>query len=290
MLIPEKRNLTATNLDYRKSMNNYRDIILERSGPVTRLIINRPDRLNSLRLPDTRDEMIEALNEIENDQESRVVIITGSGEKAFCTGWDMESIENFDLAELEAIIRSNLELYFKIWNLRQPVIAAINGYALAAGAALALVCDLAIASEDAQLGEPEIRQYALSPMCIMPFLTHSKFLHEYYYTGDMVDAATMLRLGLVNRVVAANELEAESNKLAQRIAKVPAHPLEMTKRSLRNIYDAMGFSNSMRQHILSDTLVIGADLPEQRKLLDVLVKEGMRAFLEMRDGPFRNED
>ena len=268
---------------------DYQDISLEHHGSVARLIINRPDRLNSLRLPESRDEMIRALDEVEQDENLRVVIITGKGDKAFCTGWDMESIDDLNLAQLEAILRGNLELFFKIWYLRQPVIAAINGYALAAGAALALTCDLAIAAEHAQLGEPEIRHYALSPMPIMPFLTHSKFLHEYYYTGDMINAAIMLRLGLVNRVVPADDLESVSMKLAERIAKVPAHPLEMTKRSLRHVYDMMGFSNAMRQHALSDALVLGADLPEQRQLMDLLAQEGMRAFLEARDGPFRED-
>lgn len=270
-------------------MNNYQDIILERHGSVMRLTINRPERLNSLRLPESRNEMIHALDEIEADKELRVLIITGKGEKAFCTGWDMESIDDFDLSQLEAILRGNLELFFKIWYLRLPVIAAINGYAVAAGAALALTCDLAIAAEHARLGEPEIRHYALSPMPIMPFLTHSKFLHEYYYTGDMIDAATMLQMGLINRVVPAGTLETASLKLAERIAKVPAYPLEMTKRSLRNVYDMMGFSNSMRQHVHSDGLVLGANLPDQRRLMDLLVQQGMRAFLEARDGPFRED-
>lgn len=270
-------------------MSDYEDIVLERHGAVARLIINRPDRLNALRLPQSRDEMIRALDELEHDEAVRVVVITGAGEKAFCTGWDMEAIGEFNLAQLEAILRGNLELFFKIWNLRQPTIAAINGYALAAGAALALTCDLAIAAAHAKLGEPEIRHYALSPMPIMPFLTHSKFLHEYYYTGDMVDADTMLRLGLVNRVVPPDTLEAASMKLAERIAKVPAYPLEMTKRTLRHIYDMMGFSGAMRQHALSDALVLGADLPDQRRLMDVLVQQGMRAFLEARDGPFRED-
>lgn len=270
-------------------MKEYQDIVLERHGSVVRLIINRPSRLNSLRLPETRDEMLDALNDIEQDETVRVVIITGAGEKAFSTGWDLESIDDYNLAQLEAVLRGNLELFFKIWYLRQPVVAAINGYALAAGASLALSCDLVVAADNARLGEPEIRHYALSPMLFMPYLTHSKFLHEYYYTGDLVDAETMLRFGLVNRVVPADRLEHEAMRLAQRVAKVPAYPLEMTKRSLRHIYDAMGFHHAMRQHGLADGLVLGADLPDKRRLMDIMVQQGLRAFLEARDGPFREE-
>lgn len=268
-------------------MSIYQDLLLETRGPIARLTINRPARLNALALPATRDELIQALDTIQADPAIQVVILTGAGERAFCTGWDMEGLPELNLAELEAVIRDNLRLFMKIWELRQPVIAAINGYALAAGASLAMVCDLAIAADHAKLGEPEIRHFALSPLLILPFLTHSKALHEYYYTGDMLDAQAMYRLGLVNHVVPAAELEGRAWALAERLVKVPHYPLAMTKRSLRLAYDIMGFNAVMRQHGLADTLVIGADLPEQRALLDILARDGMAAFLAARDGPFK---
>jgi enoyl-CoA hydratase/carnithine racemase len=268
-------------------MPEYQDILYETRGAVARVTINRADRLNALALPATRDELCHVFDHINSDAEIRAVILTGAGERAFSTGWDMESIPTSNLAELETVIRDNLGLFFRIWNLRQPVIAAINGYAVAAGATLAMVCDMAIAAEHAQLGEPEIRHYALSPLLILPFLTHSKALHEYYYTGDMIEAQEMYRLGLVNRVVPPADLEASAWRMAERLAKVPSYPLQMTKRSLRAAYDLMGFSAAVRQHSLADTLVIGANLPEQQALLDLLAADGMRAFLAARDGPFK---
>jgi enoyl-CoA hydratase/carnithine racemase len=268
-------------------MSSYDDLLFEIRGPVAKITINRPDRLNSLSLPATRDELSDALDRINDDAEIRSVIITGVGDRAFSTGWDMESIGELNMAELEEILRGNLDMFFKIWDLRQPVIAAINGFAIAAGASLAMICDIAIAAENARIGEPEIRHYALSPLIIMPYLMPSKALHEYYYTGDMLNAEDMYRLGLVNRVVPAEELQDTAWKLAERIAKVPPYPQQMTKRSLRATYEAMGFKTAMRQHGLADALVIGADLPEQRALFEILANEGMRAFLEARDGPFR---
>lgn len=253
---------------------------------MAKLTINRPDRMNALALPETRDELLDALDRLEQDEGVRVVILSGSGDRAFSTGWDMNTISDYDLKQLEEVLRQNLALFFKIWDLRQPVVGAIQGYALAAGATLALVCDLLIVAENVQLGEPEIRHYALSPFLILPFLTHSKALHEYYYTGDLLNADTLQQLGLVNRVVRGEELETGAWKLAERLAKVPPYPLQMTKRSLRQAYDSMGFRTVMRQQALADALVLGADLPEQRALLDILASEGMRAFLEARDGPF----
>jgi enoyl-CoA hydratase/carnithine racemase len=262
-------------------------VLYEGRGPVARLVINRPERLNALALPAGRDALSAALDRAQADSEVRVVILTGAGERAFCTGWDMETIGALDLATLETVIRENLQLFFRVWELRQPVIAAINGYALGAGAGLALACDLAMAAEHARLGEPEIRHYALSPFLVLPFLTHSKAVHEYYYSGDMLSAADLYRLGLVNRVVPGPELEGAAWALAERLARVPPYPLQMKKRSLRQAYELMGLGAAVRHNGLADALVIGANLPEQQALLDVLAREGMRAFLEARDGPFK---
>lgn len=268
-------------------MNTYTDLTIDIRGAVARVVIDRPDRFNSLRMTITDRALIEAFGDLGRDQAIKAILLTGAGDKAFCTGWDLEGIDDTSLEELEALIRSNLELFFTVWNQRQPVIAAINGYALGTGSALALSCDLALAADNARLGEPEIRHGALSPFLILPFLTHAKPVHEIYYTGDVIDADELWRLGLVNRVVPPADLEAASWAYAERIAKVPAYSLQMTKRSLRAAYDVMGLSSVARQHGLADTLVIGADFPEQKALLDILVERGMRAFLEARDGPFK---
>ena len=230
--------------------------------------------------------LIAALDRVARDDAVKIAILTGSGERAFCTGWDLEAIDEASLVELEALIRSNLELFLKVWHLPKPVVAAINGYALGTGSALALACDLALAADNALLGEPEIRHGALSPFLILPFLTHSKAVHEIYYSGDLVGAAELLRLGLVNRVVAAGALENAAWAYAERLARVPAFSLQLTKRSLRATYDIMGLTAATRQHGLADTIAIGAELPEQKALLDTLVKRGVKAFLAARDGPF----
>lgn len=268
-------------------MHSYEDLIVEIRGPVAEIRINRPDRLNALRMTITDREIIRAFDLLAPDDAVRAIVLTGAGERAFCTGWDLEEIEDTPLDKLESLVRSNLELFFKIWHQRQPVIAAINGYAVGTGSGMALACDLAIAADHARLGEPEIRHGALSPFLMLPFLTHSRAVHEIYYTGDLVDAAEMLRLGIVNRVVKVADLMPAARALAERLAKVPPYALQMKKRSLRAAYDLMGASSAIRQHALADTLVIGANTPDQKRLLDILVKQGMRAFLEARDGPFR---
>lgn len=268
-------------------MKAYTDLRIDIRDRVARITIDRPTRLNSLRMTISDRALIEALGDLGRNPEIKAIILTGAGDKAFCTGWDLEAVGATSLAELESMIRSNLELFFAVWNQPQPVIAAINGYAVGTGSALALCCDMALASDTARLGEPEIRHGALSPFLILPFLTHAKPVHEIYYTGDLIDAEELYRLGLVNRVVPLAELEDAAWAYAARIAKVPAYSLQMTKRSLRAAYDVMGLSSVVRQHGLADTLVIGADFPEQKALLEILVQQGMRAFLDARDGPFK---
>lgn len=265
----------------------FEDLRLEARGAVTRITIERPARLNTLRMTITDRALIGALDAIAADRATKVVVITGEGDRAFCAGWDMEAIGEVPLDALEAMVRANLELFFKVWNLRIPVIAAINGYALGAGSSLALACDLALAAEHARLGEPEVRHGALSPFLILPFMTHNRAVHELSYFGDMLDAHELHRLGLVNRVLPAAGFEDAVWAYAERLSLVPAVSLEMTKRSLRAAYDAMGATQAIRQHALADTIVIGANFPEQKRLLDILAKEGMRAFLAARDGPFR---
>lgn len=268
-------------------MKSYPDLSLDIRGPVARIAIDRPDRLNALRMTITDRALIDALADLGRDPEIKAIVLTGAGDKAFCTGWDLEAVGDTSLAELEALIRSNLELFFAVWNQPQPVVAAINGYAVGTGSALALSCDLALAADTTRLGEPEIRHGALSPFLILPFLTHAKPVHEIYYTGDLVGAEELYRLGLVNKVVPLADLDEAAWAYAARIAQVPAYSLQMTKRSLRAAYDVIGLSTTVRQHGLADTLVIGADFPEQKALLEILVQQGMRAFLEARDGPFR---
>jgi len=268
----------------------YEDIKLEHDGPIGCITIDRPDRLNSLRMTVTDRELIDALDRLERNADIRAVILTGAGDRAFCTGWDMSEIEDANLPDLESLIRVNTDLFLKIWNLHQPVVAAVNGYAVGAGAALAMAADVTVVSDTARLAEPEIRHGALSPFLILPFLTHAKAAHAFYYTGDAMDAAEMFRLGLANEVVTPEDLAAAADRTARRIAMSPAWAVQMKKRSLRAAYDAMGFSMAIRQHGLADTLVIGGNFPEQRALLEILEKQGMRAFLDARDGPFKAQD
>lgn len=265
----------------------YQDIEVSEEGSTGWITIRREERLNALRMAVSDREIVAALESFAARTDIRAIVLTGAGDRAFCTGWDMEEIGETSLTDLEDLVRQNTRLFDTVWRQRQPVIAAVNGHAVATGATLAMACDMVIAADTAKLAEPEIRHGALSPFLILPFLTHAKAVHEFYYTGDAIDADTMLRLGLVNRVVPLADLRAAARSAAERLALVPREALELKKRSLKAAYDFMGLRAATERHALADTVMIGADLPWQRALQDKMREGGMRAFLEARDGPFR---
>jgi enoyl-CoA hydratase/carnithine racemase len=269
----------------------YETILLERDGPVAILTFNRPAKLNALS-PATMRELGRALDAVQGEPEVRCLLLTGAGDRAFSTGFDLDGLEfprRTDHAK--ANIEGNFNILIKLWDLRIPVIAAVNGYAVAAGSNIAMICDITIASERAQFGEPEIRHLALSPMLLLPWFTSNpKMIHYLYYTGDTISAREALDLGLVAKVVPHEQLMAEALRMARRIAMVPPYAVEMTKESLRRTYEIMGFRNALQAHRYIDTMVLGGgNIPEKDRYFAMMESGDMRAFLTERDGPFKRD-
>ncbi len=268
----------------------FQDIIYDKVDNIAKVTLNRPDKYNALSQNLLR-ELREVLDEINDDEGIRVVILTGAGDRAFSTGFDLSSGELMpDEAAQDRRVKSNFDTIIRIWNLRQPVISAVNGYAIAAGSNLAMVCDITVAAENAAFGEPEIRHFALSPLLLLPYITGYKHLHYLYYTGDTVDAQEALKLGMVNKVVPLAELQDEAMRVARRIAMVPPYAVQTTKRSIKGAYEMMGFKNAMEYHRSNDALVLDASrIPEKIKIWELLRNQGFKAFLEYRDGPFKEQ-
>jgi enoyl-CoA hydratase/carnithine racemase len=262
-------------------------ILVERRDAVALVRLNRPERLNAISVPEMRDALAHALDELDADRTVHAVIVAGAGGRAFSTGWDLSTLGDpaldYDAQTLAAILEENTSVLMRVWHLRQPVIAAIDGYALGAGASLAMLCDLAIASETAQVGEPEIRHWALPPVLMMPYLAPSKVVHLHAYTGDVIGAGDLLRLGLVNAVVPAADLDAAAWALGKRIARVPPASVEAAKRSLKHAYERMGFPDAQAHHQRLDAELLRADIPEKHRLMKVLKTQGLSAFLKARD-------
>ena len=201
------------------------------------LLLNRPDKLNAL-----NNELATALNHalarVAEDTTVRVVVISGAG-RAFSAGGDLALIgkgrQSADPKQLEPLLRSGMQAVMKIRTMPQPVIAAVNGAAAGAGMNIALAADLRIAAEGAAFGE-NFARVGLFPdfggTYFLPQLVGPAVAAEMFYTGDMIDAQTALRLGIVNRVVPGPQLEVEVRSLAQKIAQGPPVAIRAVKQAL----------------------------------------------------------
>lgn len=196
------------------------------------LILNRPHRLNTF-TDEVRAEIAHALDELEADEAVRVIIITGAGEKAFSAGADITSFQTISPGQAGDLAKKGQDVFKRVENYPKPVIAAIRGYALGGGCELALACDFRIASDTAQLGQPEIN-LGLIPgwggtqrLVRLVGLAKAK---ELILLGDRIPAEEAYRIGLVHRVVPDREFETEVRRFAGRLAAGPPIALKLAKR------------------------------------------------------------
>ena len=251
-------------------------ILVERDGAVGWIRINRPERLNAF-AGTMRTDLLDALAELERDDDIRCVVITGSG-RAFSTGGDIsvmsEIMAKDDRDRFEKLVRAGADVVQQIDAMTKPVIAAINGAAAGAGACLALACDLRIASETASIGFTFLR-VGLHPdwggSYFLPRLIGPAAAAEFILTGGMISAERGERMGLFNRVVPAAQLESAAKGFAGEIASAPAGVVADAKRVLR------------RSMCTNLTEVLDLEMQAQLRAFDSPEsREGITAFLEKR--------
>ncbi len=218
-------------------------IVVERDGAVGWIRINRPERLNAF-AGDMRERLLDALRVHERDRAVHCVVVIGAG-RAFSTGGDIrymaELVEAEDAAAFEKLVRAGADVVTQIDGMSTPVIAAINGPAAGAGACLALACDIRLASETASIGLTFARvglHADWGGTYFLPRLCGPALAAELLLTGGMISAERAERVGLVNRVVPADDLENAARVLAGQIAAGPAETLAATKRALRRSLNA----------------------------------------------------
>ena len=188
----------------------------ERKDATCYLTLNRPDKLNALNAQ-LLGELRDALEIIELDPEIRVVILTGAG-RAFSAGFDLDRgsggvpPQGDEPDVRRRHLKSHIDTFMMVWNLSKPVIAAVNGFALAGACELVQICDIKIASDRAVLGEPEIRAGVGPPLLITPFSVGLARSKELLLTGDTIDAHEAARIGMVSRVVAPRRLDGRVRK------------------------------------------------------------------------------
>lgn len=200
---------------------SYKNILVEENKGITTIRINRPNKLNALN-KETIQELHEAFKEEEEDGDTKVIILTGSGEKAFVAGADISEFANFSVAEGTKLAGKGQELLFDfIENMSKPVIAAVNGFALGGGLELAMSCHFRLASDNAKMGLPEVSLGVIpgyGGTQRLPQLVGKGRAMEMIMTAGMIDANKALDYGLVNHVVPQAELIPLCEKIANRIA------------------------------------------------------------------------
>ncbi len=201
---------------------NFENIIITSENGIGQITINRPSKLNALNVA-TIKELHDGLESLDNNSEIRVIIVTGEGEKAFVAGADISEFANFSIEEGAQLAQQGQELLFDfVENLKTPVIAAVNGFALGGGLELAMACHFRIASDNAKMGLPEVSLGVIpgyGGTQRLPQLIGKGRAMEMIMTAGMVTADDAYRAGLVNHVVPQAELLDFTKSIAQRIMK-----------------------------------------------------------------------
>lgn len=266
----------------------YETITYETDERVAIITINRPERHNAISML-VRDELSNAVGKADRNEDIRVVIVTGAGEKAFSAGYDIkESAElpKRGLPEWRQRLSDDCQFTYCVWNCSKPVIAMINGICVAGGLEFAQMCDIRYCSEDSTFGVVETRFSNGIATLIMPWVLGTR-CRELIYTGDTIDAGEAFRLGLVNKIYPKSDLRAETMKVAKRMSQVALACLQWNKRALNNTQDVMGFPAAMRYGIEACTMMDATDTPEYHQFDKIRRSEGLGAALKWRDAQFK---
>lgn len=250
----------------------YETILYEKQGPVAIITMNRPDKLNACNTVMYR-ELDHVLDLIESDEGVRAVIITGSGNKAFSAGADLEELNFDNLKDSTAYIKTDATAFRRLENIPQPVIAAVNGAAIGYGCKVAIVSDITIASETARFSLPGATFGAVHVIMLgrAREVMGRKRLSQMLLTGETIDAHQAEKFGIVNKVVPADQVLAEALIVANKIAACPPISVQVTRRMLHR-----GMDDDYRwEDLLSPGLLLMQD-----------VKEGRSAFKEKRKPKF----
>ena len=255
----------------------YENIIFEIAEGIATITFNRPKALNALN-GQLLDELATALSDIEQNPDVRVLILTGSGDKAFVAGADITELATYNTLQAKLFAKKGQSIIGRLQELVIPVIAAVNGFALGGGSEMALACDFIYASENAMFGLPEIKLGIIPGFGgtqRLPRLIGSNLAKEMIYTGKMVPAAEAKEIGMVNRVFSPENLLAETMKTAREIA-------DRGKVSLRAAKQVINSG-------LNVDLVTGCQMEVDAFCICMAsqdAKEGTSAFLEKRKAAF----
>lgn len=262
----------------RGNQMNYENLLVSVEDGIATVTLNRPKALNALN-SSLLTELSGLLDAIAGDSSIQAVIITGAGEKAFVAGADIAEMQGKTPLEARAFSQFGNSVFLKIERLPQPVIAAVNGFALGGGCELAMACDLRVASPNAKFGQPEVNLGIVAGFGgtqRLPRLVGAGIAKELLMTGDMITAERAAQIGLVNHVVAAEDLLEKAKEIARKmIGKAPI-AVQFSKKLVND-----GLNVDLDRALALESEVFGTLFGTEDRL------EGMTAFLEKRTAKFQ---
>ncbi len=258
---------------------SFETLRLDRQGRVAIITISRPDKRNALNIK-TREEGAALLDQLREDDSVGVVVFTGAGDKAFIAGADIGEFAGRTAITQREVMTSR-SLFTAIDTFPKPVIAMINGYCLGGGCELALACDIRIASEKASFGQPEINLGIIpgggGTQRLTRLVGEGKAM-EMILTGEIIDARTAFAIGLVNHVVPADELQAKTLEMANRIAEKSPIALQLAKEAVK-LASKSNLDEGLRREV--DLFALCFSTEDKN--------EGVSAFLEKRKPAFKGK-
>ncbi len=263
-------------------------------GPLARLKLNRPDKLNAVNRAMIK-ELNTALNQAEADEQVRVILIEGTG-RAFSAGFDLDmgvgdELKNATPEQVRNIMRRELrhdfDLIMRFWDTPKITIAAVHGYCLGSAMEIALACDLTVASEDCRFGAPEVQFGSGMVALLLPWFCGPKRAKELLLTGmDKVTATQAEDWGLVNRVVEADRLHDSAQELAISIAQNDQLAVRLTKQAINRSFDIAGMRQALLDALEIDVEIESTETPESKAFNEMMEQDGIRAAIEWRRSRF----
>ena len=289
-------------------MAEYENVLMDRAGPDDRvwiITLNRPEKLNALS-QELLYDFDAALHDMEADHTIRVIVVKGAG-RAFSAGYDLTPSQK---TGADAVVRrhrgvddkgrrllmgirtgmqqiTDIHMYF--WNMAKVTIAQVHGYAVAGGCEMAMMADLVVAADDAQLGHPGLRGLGTSRTgVIWPLVIGMRKAKELYYTGENVTGTEAEEIGMINYAWPKEELEDRTLAFADRLANISADHLAILKVNMNRFYENMGIYSSVRSS--TDLDAAGQFTEFSYDWQEKMREEGLKGALQWRDGPYRETD
>jgi enoyl-CoA hydratase/carnithine racemase len=258
----------------------YENILLEKKNAIAYVTVNRPKVLNALNMA-TMSELGAAFHDIKQDASIRVAILTGAGEKAFVAGADIGELAKHDAVAGKEYTHRGQAVLDYIENMGKPVIACINGFALGGGCELAMACTMRLASENAKLGQPEVKLGIIpgyGGTQRLPRLVGKGLAMQMVLGGEVITAAEAYRIGLVNEVTAAAELIPRAEAIAAKIIANAPLAVQYAMEAVNK-----GMEMTLAEGLFLEASLFGVCCATEDK------KEGTAAFLEKRASVFRGK-